>query len=91
MVALIAMVAGAPQSIQQPRQVAPGSANFGPDQRPAGANEEAKDLQGAGSIGYGYYGGYPGYGGYSSSYYGSYPHFGYGGMFYCLLIHSKTH
>lgn len=38
--------------------------------------EQAKDLETAGSIGYGYYGGYP-YG-YSSLYYGGYG--GYGGL-----------
>lgn len=87
-IALIGMVVAAPQSIQQPRQVAPGPANFQSDQRPVGANEEAKDLQGAGSIGYGYYGGYP-YSGYSSAYYGSYPHFGYGGKYFTIFTHSK--
>lgn len=77
--ACVAVAAAAPQSIQQ-HQIVPGPAPVNGEQRAAGANpEQAKDLETAGSIGYGYYGGYP-YGGYSSLYYGGYPSFGgYGG------------
>lgn len=82
--ACVAVAAAAPQSIQQ-RQVVPGPAPLvhGEQGAAAGVNpEQAKDLETAGSIGYGYYGGgYPYGGGYSSSlYYGGYPSFGgYGG------------
>lgn len=77
--AFVGFVAAAPQSTQQ-RQIVPGPAPVNGEQRAVGANpEQAKDLESAGSIGYGYYGGYP-YSGYSSSYYGGYPSYGgYGG------------
>lgn len=83
--ALVAAAAAipAPQSVQQPSGIVPAPARFNPEQQQqrasAGSPEESKDLQGAASYGYGYYGGggYP-YGGYGySSFYGGYP--GYGG------------
>lgn len=76
--ALFALVAAAPQSQQQPRQIVPAPANLA-QQEQGVAPEGAKDLQGSQSIGYGYYGGYPLGGYYSSAYYGGYPSFGYGG------------
>ncbi|XP_063698122.1 cuticle protein 6.4-like [Culicoides brevitarsis] len=82
--AFVAVVAAAPQSIQQ-RQIVPGPNPVNADQRPAAANpEQAKDLEASGSIGYGYYGGYgyPAYGYSSSLYYGGLGGYGYGGYGY---------